>query len=360
MNSNRLHNIFKRRELSKKDIHDYSSSSNEVKREIELKSLSDDFNQDAFEGWESVGFNTNTMNKLDNKFKPANTSGVIITSTVIISILGLTSILLLNNQEKHNSTPLAKIEQAPLEEELILEETDIILPQEINEMKEAVIAEQVSAPKMKQDFNDKKNITPVKVEIESLPPLKINEIDQVESFELSTRFHAKEIYLHNLKLIDYRAYRSAPKVRVKQLTLPGTSADKENQYSDAIEESKWEDVDIPYHEYIDKSVAIFEKGSYKRALARFENIIGTYSDDINANFYGGLCLFNLQEYDKALTYFNRALQSSYNNFDEEVQWMIAQCYQKSGNKSDAKSVYKTIVDQNGFYAEQAKEKLSNL
>lgn len=355
MNLNKLHRIFKHHDLTREDVKNYSSASNKEKRLTEEKSLSDDFNADAMEGWESIGYNTDVLNNLDSKFKskphiPYTLIGVL-SVCVVISIIYFTQ----NNSIKEN-TPKEVIAQN--EPTVTIEQTDIVSP-EIEVMQEAEVTLQKTAPEIIEDFTEKKNNPEIiKVDIENLPPLELTEIDELTPIPLTTRFYAKEIYLHNFKLVDYREYRSASKVKAKQLILTGTSANLEGKEDEVIEENEWKDIEVPYHDYIDKSIRIFERGENKRALARFDNILATYKNDINANFYGGLCLFNLQEYHKAISYFNTCLKGEYNNFDEEAQWLTALCYSRTGDTAKARAIFKTIVNQNGFYAKQAQEKLN--
>ena len=48
-------------------------------------------------------------------------------------------------------------------------------------------------------------------------------------------------------------------------------------------------------EFIDKSVRYFNRGKYRKALSRFtRTILESYPEDVNANFYAGLCLSILE------------------------------------------------------------------
>ena len=57
--------------LSREEIQRYLSSTNEQeKRALEGKSLDNDFDSDALDGWSSTGKSTMNMSNLDKQFKP--------------------------------------------------------------------------------------------------------------------------------------------------------------------------------------------------------------------------------------------------------------------------------------------------
>ena len=240
---------------------------------------------------------------------------------------------------------------------IVLDESDVSLPEPIEQMEHAPKSEQVPAEQISKEFQEIVTFhteEAAEIPVEELPVIAPPPAPKPEI--VKDHSHAKEIYLHNMKLVDYRKYRSKPQIKTKQLTLTGTPANKEDRYSEE-EDPIWRNVDVPYIDYIDKSVRTFERGNYKKALSRFETVLETYSDDVNANFYAGICLFNLGEYDNAITHFSNCLDGKFSNFDEEAQWMMAESYEKKGMKSKAKQLYTTIASENGFYANQAKEKL---
>ena len=193
------------------------------------------------------------------------------------------------------------------------------------------------------------------IKVNNLP---INDIkSEKEKVIISSRNLAKEIYLNDLKLIDYSSYRTDPVIKTKQVLLTGTPANLESEESEEIE-AVWRTVDIPYNDYIDKTLRILNSGNYKKTLSRLETILKTYPEDINATFYRGFCLYNLGEYDAAIKNFQKCMNGKFNNFDEEAEWMTAQAYQLSGNTSQAITIFKSIISKNGYYAKQAKVKIS--
>ena len=366
MSLNRLYNIFKSGRLERADVEAYGrSTDSSAKNAIEQKAMNDSFDADAMEGWEELSYDPSVMANLDKKFAPAKgmsllkiIGGTALVTSAVVAVLYFTVFkessnpIIASNDDDQTETP------APAKMQIIiLDESDVSLPEPIQQMVQAPKAEQVQAKQISKEFQEiiTFHIETPKLPIQNLP--NVNPFPAHQPEIVKDHKAAKEIYLHSMKLVDYRKYREKPQIRTKQLMLTGTPANQEDQYS-VDEDPVWRDVNVPYIDYIDKSVKIFERGNYKKALTRFETILETYPYDVNANFYAGICLFNLREYNKAIAHFSKCLGGKFSNFDEEAQWMMAESYEKTGARSKAKALYNSIADGNGFYANQAQEKLN--
>lgn len=361
MNSNRLHNIFNsKRKLSREEIQSYGQSEDALfKNAIEQKSMSDSFDGDALEGWGELSYNTSVLKKLDKKFSgSSNATWLWIGGVITIGAIALLIFNPFGNEPGEKSLAVnekvAKNETPSKIQVMTFDESDIILSESIEEMKIVSLEKQIQPKKIKEDFAEMILIHETE-KIEPLPLIVLEE-NKKENHLVSVRKLAKEIYLSDLKLIDYRTYRSNPTIQVKQIILSGTPANKEDKYTDDIETS-WKTVDVPYMDYIEKSLHIFNKGNYKKALSRFETILASYPDDVNANFYAGLCLYNFGEYDAAYKSFSRCIDGPFSNFDEESLWMKALSCERLDKNSEAIRLFKEIEKSNGFYANQAKSKL---
>lgn len=346
--------------LSREDIDTYRETSDEKKKHaIEEKALGSDFESDALEGWSNSSVGTDIMKSMDRKYNTKFfTTKWIYTSISILTIITLFIFLL--PQEKSIIHIASNTIEKPNERSY--EKTDLILPKAIEEMEELPEKQQISIITIQKDYiiqQEKienkpisENDTP-KEEVEevSMKPIESIKIDQEIS---KNQNFAKEIYLKDLKLVDYRNYRSKPVVKTELLILEGTPASKENKNSKMEEDDLWKTVEIPYIEYIDKTMAVFAKGNFKKALSRFEVVLKTYPTDLNANFYGGFCYFNLGEYEKAILTFEKCLNSEFNNFNEESEWYLAKSYQANGDKEKASILFNKIKDGGGYYAKQVK------
>ena len=327
---------------------------------IEQRSLEGSFDADAMEGWEMMSYDTSVMSQLDKKFAGGSTpTSWYVGGTIGVAVIAVATYFIVssgdNPKEPVQKTPIAQTEE---QQEITFEETDLILPAEIEQMQEVPKNAQLPAADIKEEFTEIKefHISEPPIPFVELPILDIDLNDKKDLEIIKAHEAAKEIYLHDMKLVDYRNYRSKPQIKIKHIVLTGTPANMEDEESEE-NEAVWRDVDVPYIDYIDKSMKIFERGNYKRALSRFETILETYSTDVNANFYSGICLYNLGEYESAKERFDACINGPYSNFDEEAEWMMAESYTKLGNKTAARTLYKKISEGGGYYAKQAGKKL---
>lgn len=348
--------------LSREDIANYGGTSDEgAKHSIEMQSSTDSFESDAMEGWDQLSYDTTVMKNLDSKFLKTSFTGYYIIGTIIavavtvLVVLNSTTSKVVDSTESNSTTP--NTAEVITEDKIIVDESDLIIPAPIEKMILAPKNQQVKVATIKEEQEEMKTeyVPEEDIKVEILPYPSVFPEPVLPELE---RAHdqAKEIYLHDLKLVDYTSYREKPTMKTKQATLTGTPANMEGTNSREME-TVWREVDVSYSFYIDKSTAIFSKGSYKKALARFETIIETYYDDVNANFYSGLCLYNLGEYRQSIDAFKVCINGSFSNFDEESQWMIAMGYEKLGEKDQAKKYFSKIIEQGGFYKKQAMAKM---
>jgi TolA-binding protein len=359
-------NISKGAGLSREDIQRYAETSDQrMKHEIEMRSNESAFEQDAFDGWEAMKHDPAVMQRLDKRFKSSGFNFLTVGMAVVTVISIITAIYFWQNAQTERNETIASTEQTeqPDPSENItftLDQEDVQLDEAIEVMIEAQEPEQIKVESILSEQKSIDSFQLAKFEADSLHKLELlptSEVDKPEIPELiQSKTLGKEVYLNDLKLLDYRAYRSRPEIKTKQLVLTGTSADKESTAHEG-QTSEWRDAEIPYIDYIDKTTRLFSKNNFKKALDRCETIIKTYPDDINALFYGGICLYNLKEYQRAIEYFSCVRNSDFSNFDEEAIWLIANCLERSGNSEMARAKYAQILKEGGFYAKQAQERL---
>jgi TolA-binding protein len=352
MNKDELYNLLSDKySLSKQEI----ESAMKENSSFDTSNL-DDFDREALEGWVESGETTANMSRVSNKLGFSG-SKLNLMLSCIITILLLTAIFwpFLTS----NNIAVKKIEENKLKR---IEETDLYIAEKfdtlIQEQKttkveiQSLKKTQQAQPKIEITIEDNKPL----FDIDELPVKAMPANSKYETINLETRKKIKEIYLHTFKLVDYRSIRSKPIIPTQQMDLSGTAANLEKPYKNE-EEMKWKTVNVPYIDYINKSMQYMDKSSLKNALARFNIILTTYPDDINALFYAGFALYNLNEFDKARDKFFDVLQNGISNFDEEAMWYLALSYDKTGQSNKANDVFKTIASSESVYASLAKKKL---
>ncbi|MNX82386.1 Tetratricopeptide repeat protein [compost metagenome] len=245
-----------------------------------------------------------------------------------------------------------------------VENTDIHIPAEIDTLEAIPQKDQITVQEMKVSQNEIKNL-PAETKQEelidipfpqlSLDPLPVK-IEQ-KPVSVSRQKSAKEIYLQDLKAIDYSYYRTKPTVQIEQIILTGIPANQENVDDVVPEEPQMKLVQIPYMDYLEKSLNYTNRGKWKQALSRFNEIIKNYPDDVNARFYAGWCYYNLGQYTDAGISFSACLQLEFSNFNDEAEWYLAESRLANGDKNAAKELFLKIKNQKGFYSKQAEKVL---
>jgi tetratricopeptide (TPR) repeat protein len=343
--------------LSREEIKSYQLTTDEkLKNSIERKASSSAFESDALEGWSESGLGIESMKKLDRKFSSFRKGYLAIALLTFVPITLIVLFFILPDEEKVN--PIEKeLENRALVQ---IEKTDLIVPEKIEVMIELPLKEQIQVKQVIKDFKEQQEIKPESLQTEPVGQLNTKPIEEsVDRKPEKELLFGKEIYLKDLKVLDYRSYRSKPSISVEQLILTGTPADKSEKQQNAEEEFTWKTIDIPYIDYLEKSMDLFSKGNNKKALTRYEEVLKVYPDDINALFYAGLCYYNLKDYSKAADYFLKCQLNTFANFNEEAQWYRARSVLASGNKEKAKELLREIVDLKGYYSKQAEKLLKN-
>ncbi|SFT72909.1 hypothetical protein SAMN05216474_1970 [Lishizhenia tianjinensis] len=350
--------------VSRDDLKEYQQNTPGIdKNEIERASLSDDFEAEAFEGWEGHDVQKH-MQSLDNRF--AKTHGgsskrwtlALIGGSALLTLLFI--YLNLNTEEAKNIAQ--EVQQIQPAEEGLQENTVF----EIKESNEEVEIEAIENlhPKDLEHTLDRtelvelrKGNSPKAEEFQQsqllMEKLSIDEVELKQNPlpELSYLLK-KEIYLYELKLVDYRPYRKE-KMKEEKLVMTGTPASQETKNSNETQNFELKEVDIPYIDYLDKSMYYFSKGMYKKALVRFHKILEYFPEDVNARFYGGLCYYNLNDGKAALDYFSKSFSPAYGNFKEEAEWLSYLTYVDLKQKKEANALLQQIAQQKGFYSERA-------
>ncbi|MDF3029137.1 MAG: hypothetical protein K0S23_3444 [Fluviicola sp.] len=317
-----------------------------------------DFERDALEGWKHSDISFSKMKQLDRKMKfPKGNFTPYILGLSALLVIGVVFLL---TPQKNNSPEQKK----PLV--VKLENTDINIPEEIDTLEVIPKKDQITVHEIKTSQNEIKNL-PIEdkkeenIEIpfpelvlEPLPPM----IEQ-KPVTVSKQKIAKEIYLQDLKAIDYSHYRTKPTVQIEQIILTGIPADQENKDDIVQEEPQMKLINIPYMDYLDKTLSYTNRGKWKQALSRFNEIIQNYPDDVNARFYAGWCYYNLGQYNEACINFSACLQLEFSNFNDEAEWYLAESRLANGDKSSAKELFIKIKNQKGFYSKQAEKVLKN-
>ena len=304
------------------------------------------FEMEALQGWVSHDLEPSVMKNVRSKlFRKISTLVTIATLALISS-----AILILNYNA--NPTEIKKNKkQAPINKR----ESKI----EVSPYITTISSDPIIRPKTLQ--SDFKKIALIKVQQETnssnevpekegpkqLTPLKITKINVVEKERINIGW---ETYLLNYKVLDYRKYRSKPKLE-NEVQLSGTSADQENKQ--VIEKENDKIIQVAYFNSLTNALVYFEKENYGMAAQQFDMILATYPDDVNALFYGALSHYNVKEYSICETKLQLLKLNHFTNFSEEQEWYLCLTYKALKKMSQYEELRKEIINKNGFYTIKA-------
>jgi len=336
--------------LSRKDIIDYKTTRDSSrKNEIEMDVIDDDFERDSLDGWSENQVSIQQLKSLDRKMN-FNFRYKLILSSIIATILSSIILLVVLYPKQSNEKKSEK------DKKNIITSGTFIPKDSIKSFQELPQKLQIKPSRIKADFEEKElfiskesietkeiNREPIRLPVKNLEKIN-NSVSKRENL-------AKETFLNDLKIIDYRFYRSRPIESVKN-ELGGTPADRELNINESDKNEKG--IEFTYFSYLDKSLHYFSKTKFKTALNRFEVILETYSDDANALFYSAICLYNLNQLELCENRLLKLQNLRFTNFDQEQQWYLLLVYKSLGKKNSFDILKEKIILDNGYYSKSAK------
>jgi len=108
------------------------------------------------------------------------------------------------------------------------------------------------------------------------------------------------------------------------------------------------------------AVQKFYNNDYSGSEVILESYLKDKPDDANALYYCGVSCYNLAQYDKAITYLEKAIKVKQNNYIESAQWYLALSYIGKNENNKADSLLNQIVKANGSFKAKAEQKLMDL
>ena len=358
---------------------------------LEQKIASNDFNNDAMEGFESAAgamegfkqledqFHGNLPRKVVSKFWRFEFSFILIVSLAIgLYFIGyhfldqidldeikfdeskltipdstdsssraitIQPIEELDDQEIEDATPLMESKQLTTDR--------IILNAPLIIAADSIINETDKIDSAIQLINEQKKLFNTELDDKK----EINEVNTTNVI----RSNVGTLFLSRLLVVDYTNIYTK-EITVPNVELTGTTADKENKSDNGANEL---DINtftqkITYVDFLEEAQSKFRRNKFKDALKDYRTILNHYSNDVNAHFYMALCYFNINKQKKAIQHFDRVLNHDFNTFREEAKWYKAMSLHELGKISQCITILNEIVTENGFYAKKADEMLNNI
>jgi hypothetical protein len=180
------------------------------------------FEMEALQGWISQDLEPSVMKNVRSKLFRKISSLAIIASLALLS----SAILIIyhnTNQAEirkdKQQAPINKSESKNKVSPYVITSDPIIRPKTLQSD-----FKKIALIKVQQETNSSNEVTE-KEHPEQLTPLKVTKINVIEKERINIGW---ETYLLNYKVLDYRKYRSKPKLE-NEVQLSGTSADQEKK-----------------------------------------------------------------------------------------------------------------------------------
>lgn len=170
--------------------------------------------------------------------------------------------------------------------------------------------------------------------------------------------NASVIFIHDMKVANYKTYyfKNTRNIDIRENGLSAQFANKEEASNNL--NKRLQDRDYYAHEIIKDAMEAFNKKQFAEAISLLELLKNYNKDDVNTQFYLGMSYFNLADYTKALTYFEKAKHNDINIFLQESEFYTALSYKKTGKTKEANTLFKQIANMKLFYANRAAEELN--
>lgn len=172
----------------------------------------------------------------------------------------------------------------------------------------------------------------------------------VEEKKLQYMINTPLFYIHDLKVSNYQLLYFR---KNKFVPSGGVPASESDEFSPNLPDQpeRW------LHSTLADALLLYQKAEYFQCVGLLDEISKFNTDDINCDFYRGMCWFQMKHYDKALVFLTRCIESSNNAFLQESQYYAAMALKQSGQSEKARDLFLKIVHEEGFYATKAKQQL---
>jgi len=309
----------------------------------EKKVFNDAFLDDAFDGWRKNGLDESAFKKIDVHFVPR------FSFIYPISILIFLGITLFTLEERPKKTNIDKKVISQVNSPLLKNRTEnpvIATKKTTNQNKKN--AETKIKNTVKQSFEEKIS-EKVIFNYESLPLLPFGKIETKMEARINI---AKETYLDEYKVVDYRFYRKKPLDKSNEDLLTGVPASFESNVESNTDKKL--EIEKSYFDYLEKTLKLLKSGQYSLAIIRFQEILKTYELDINGLFYLALSQFETNKYQDCIETLEKLKLARFTNFDDDANWYRLNCYLKLNKKSQFEELKKKMIETESNYSQLVK------
>lgn len=114
---------------------------------------------------------------------------------------------------------------------------------------------------------------------------------------------------------------------------------------------------LRYLDYVGHCISYLDNKQYKQAKEGFDALQKLYTDDVNAQFYGGLTRYRSGDYAAAIPLFKMTETNAMRAFREDAKFYRAMAMKSNGQAAEAKILFEEIAASGGAYAKRALEEM---
>lgn len=343
--------------LKPSDISDYKSLTKDQQKSLENKMQQDDLSylsSVAFEQFDVTDADIRKLNSLIDK-KTKGVSGSF--HTIFISVLcglliGISIFFVIFQKSKNHPSVFQLTEEEKTQKTLAntVSQNDTVFPVITTKAVEHynTISEKTEEPAL---LVDQPEILPRK---DLLPPLSETADDEEIVFQFTA--NAPVIFIDNLKVTNYRMYyfkQTEPidlSVNMGVAAQYGSKADIERV---AMNNSNT----YLAHKVIRKAMRLFKSKNIVNCIEELTILYSYNKNDANAQFYLGMCYYQLGKHAAAQIYFQKNLDNVNNIFHQESEFYQALSLLNLKQTDEALKQLQNIANNKGFYSSRAKEVL---
>ena len=111
---------------------------------------------------------------------------------------------------------------------------------------------------------------------------------------------------------------------------------------------------------LSEAIREIDKGDYATALDMLQVVSADKQEGFTASFYSGKAYQALGDYKNAISSYAEVVQHGDNLLVEQSRWFIGLCYLRINEREKAVSQFRSIVAENGFYAQKSNDLLKQL
>jgi hypothetical protein len=337
-----------------KNISNQKNLTKEQQRSLEKSTQTTDLNYLSSVAFEQFAVSTDEIEKLnqlvDKKVKGSSgTFNTIFISVLCGLLIGVSVFFVIFQKSKNHPSVYQSTEEEKTQHQLENKITavDTVFPKiETKEIEHyntiANSAEELVSPEV----------------LETLPSkpldLKLNEKEDEEDIVFQFTANAPVVFIHNMKVTNYRLYYFKNSYAIDLNMNTGVPA----QYgSQADVETAYLNKSNTYlaHKIIKKAMRFFYSKNITNCIEELTMLYDYNHDDANAQFYLGMCYYQLGKYSFAKNFFQKNLDNINNIFHQESEYYQALCLLNLKQVDEATKQLHTIVNNKGFYSARAKE-----